>query len=176
MVPTTCWRPMYCLSARKSAVRDVFMAASWIILCSVLVICREGWIPARLVEETCQFTACYHSKYIHCQLICCKFLKYLCTSVYLLPGQLFSFVLGWLWRSTDLQAEWYQCCLWSGELGRPMWKEEQAWGLHTGHSLSGLDQVKDSSSISISSLYHSVTCQKVKPKTWLRMEQVAIVI
>lgn len=76
MVPTTCWRPMYCLSTRKSAVRRRFMAASWTILCSVLVICREGWIPAKLVEETCQFTACCHSKYMHYLLFYCKYLKY----------------------------------------------------------------------------------------------------
>lgn len=62
MVPTTCLRPMYYLSTRKSALRMVCMAESWIILCSVLVICREGWIPARLVKETWQLCAGLYSK------------------------------------------------------------------------------------------------------------------
>lgn len=91
MVPTTCWRPMYCLSTRKSAVRRRFTAASWTILCSVLVICREGWIPAKLVEETCQFTACCHSKYIHYLLFYCKFLKYFCENTSTWSAVLFCF-------------------------------------------------------------------------------------
>lgn len=75
--------------------------------------------------------------------------------VHFLSGQLCALVSGWLWRTTDLSADQHQRYLWSGELGRPMWKEEQAWGLHTGHSVRGLDQVKDSSSICISKHYYS---------------------
>lgn len=71
------------------------MAASWIILCSVLVICREGWIPARLVEETCKLTSMLSFKIYAWITHLWQVLKIVVfAAVYLLPGQLFSLVLG----------------------------------------------------------------------------------
>lgn len=122
MALVTCWRLMFFWSTRGNALNLPSMAASLTAPCSVLVTCREGWTPARWVGKMLT-------------LVGCK------ADPRLTPTCLGS---GRLWRTADVQKQQQQRHLWTGELGRPVWKAEQPWGLHTSYSLFGLDQVNDS--------------------------------